>query len=180
VNLLDLIFPPRCGGCGGHGQNWCQRCAATIQPVAVTTLNGILLVAVGRLSGPLQRAIHTYKYRPRPGLAGVLADPLGQAVIAAGLTIPALTFVPLHPSRQRQRGFNQAERLAVRLGAGLRLPVVGGLSRLRPTPAQDGLGQAERRAIISSGRPLSRHRSASGWSTTSIPPEPPWKRPARS
>jgi ComF family protein len=145
VSFLDLIFPPRCGGCGRHGQNGCERCAAAVQPVHLTTLNGIPLVAAGRLSGPLQRAIHTYKYRPRPGLAGVLADPLSQAVITAGLAVPALTFVPLHPDRQRQRGFNQAERLAVDLGACLRLPVVGGLSRLRATPAQVGLGQAERR-----------------------------------
>ena len=162
MSLLDLIFPPRCGGCGDHGQNWCERCADAIQPVAATTLNGIPLVAAGRLSGPLQRAIHTYKYRPRPGLAGVLADPLGQAVIAAGLAIPALTFVPLHPGRQRQRGFNQAERLAVRLGACLRLPVVAGLSRLRPTPAQVGLGQAERRANMA---------GAFHWTAAQPPPQ---------
>jgi predicted amidophosphoribosyltransferase len=162
VTLLDLIFPPRCGGCGRHGHLWCQWCAAAIQPVPVTTLNGIPLVAAGRLSGYLQRAIHTYKYRPRPGLADVLADPLGEAVIAAGLAVPALTFVPLHPGRQRQRGFNQAERLAVRLGACLRLPVVGGLSRIRPTPAQVGRGQAERRVNMA---------GAFQWTAAQPPPQ---------
>jgi ComF family protein len=148
VGLLDLIFPPRCGGCGHHGQDWCEQCAASLQPVPVTSLHGIPLVAAGRLTGPLQRAIHTYKYRPRPQLAGRLAQPLSQAALAAGLSLPALTFVPLHPRRQRERGFNQAERLAGRLGASLRVPVVSGLARLRPTPAQVGLGQAERQVNV--------------------------------
>jgi ComF family protein len=144
VPLLDLIFPPRCGGCGRPGQHFCASCATTLEPVLMSSVNGIPLVAAGRLTGPLQAAIHTYKYRPRPQLAASLAQPLSRAAIASGLSLPALTFVPLHPRRQRERGFNQAERLAVRLGASLRVPVVGGLSRLRPTPAQVGLGQAER------------------------------------
>jgi ComF family protein len=148
VPLLDLIFPPRCGGCGRLGQDFCEQCATALEPVPVTSLHGIPLLAVGRLTGPLQRAIHTYKYRPRPQLAGRLAAPLSRAAVAAGLMLPALTFVPLHPARQRERGFNQAERLAGRLAASLRVPVVGGLSRLRPTPAQVGLGQAERQVNV--------------------------------
>lgn len=148
MRLLHLIFPPRCGGCGRHGQDFCEQCATALEPVAVTSLHGIPLVAAGRLTGPLQGAIHTYKYRPRPQLAGRLAPPLSRATVAAGITLPALTFVPLHPGRQRQRGFNQAERLAGQLGASLRVPVVGGLSRLRPMPAQVGLGQAERQVNV--------------------------------
>ncbi|HEV3096187.1 MAG TPA: double zinc ribbon domain-containing protein, partial [Candidatus Dormibacteraeota bacterium] len=52
VRLLDLIFPPRCGGCGREGTGWCARCAASVEPVPVTTLNGTPLVAAGRLDGP--------------------------------------------------------------------------------------------------------------------------------
>jgi ComF family protein len=148
VRLLDLIFPPRCGGCGRQGQDFCEQCATGVEPVAVTRLHGIPLVAAGRLTGPLQRAIHTYKYRPRPQLAGRLAQPLSRAAEAAGLALPALTFVPLHPRRQRERGFNQAERLAGRVAASLGVPVVLGLTRLRPTPAQVGLGQAERQVNV--------------------------------
>jgi ComF family protein len=148
VGLLDLIFPPRCGGCGRYGRDFCEPCATALQPVSVTSLHGIPLVAAGRLSGSLQAAIHTYKYRPRPQLADSLAQPLSRAALAAGLALPALTFVPLHPRRQRERGFNQAERLAGRLAVSLHVPVVGGLSRLRPTPAQVGLGQAERQVNV--------------------------------
>jgi ComF family protein len=161
VRLLDLIFPPRCGGCGRHGQDWCEQCAAALEPVPVSSLHGIPLVAAGRLSGPLQRAIHTYKYRPRPQLAGNLAGHLGRTIVAAGLVLPALTFVPLHPRRQHERGFNQAERLAGRLSASLQIPVLGGLARLRSTPAQVGLGQAERQVNVA---------GAFRWTATQPPP----------
>jgi len=146
VSFLDLIFPPRCGGCGRDGVAWCERCAASVQPVPVTTLNGTPLVAAGRFDGPLQAAIHSYKYRPRPALASVLAEPLRRAVAAANLDLAALTYIPLHPLRRRERGFNQAERLAAALAGPLGLPVIGGLSRVRPTPAQVGLSQPERQA----------------------------------
>jgi predicted amidophosphoribosyltransferase len=148
LGLLDLIFPPRCGGCGSHGAVWCAACAASLRPVPPSTLRGIPLIAAGRLEGPLQHAIHTYKYRQRPGLAADLAAPLGQATARAGVLLQALTFVPLHPARQRQRGFNQAELLARQLAGVLHLPLVGGLSRLRETPAQVGLSQPERRVNL--------------------------------
>ena len=148
MNLLDLLFPPRCGGCGGDGAAWCPACAGALRRPSAGTLAGIPLVAAGRFEGPLQRAIHTYKYRPRPQLASVLAQPLGRAILAAGLSLPALTFVPLHPRRRRERGFNQAERLAAQLSSELGIPMVGGLTRVRVTPAQVGLSQAERRANL--------------------------------
>ncbi len=148
MSLLDLLFPPRCGGCGGYGAAWCPACAGTLRPPSASTLAGIPLVAAGRFDGPLQQAIHTYKYRPRPQLASVLAQPLARAIVSAGLPLAALTFVPLHPQRQRERGFNQAERLAAQLASALGMPLVSGLTRVRATPAQVGLSQAERRANL--------------------------------
>jgi ComF family protein len=148
VSLLDLLFPPRCGGCGHYGAAWCPSCADGLRPASASTLAGLPLVAAGRFEGPLQRAIHTYKYRPRPQLATVLAQPLYRAIVAADVSLPALTFVPLHPWRRRERGFNQAERLAAELSRVLAVPLVSGLTRVRATPAQVGLSQAERRANL--------------------------------
>jgi ComF family protein len=148
VGWLDLIFPPRCGGCGRYGAAWCPACAAGVHSVPVSMLAGIPLLAAGRLDGSLQRVIHSYKYRPRPQLATVLAQPLRHAIVAAGLSLPAITFVPLHPRRRRERGFNQAERLAAELSGALGAPLLSGLTRVRATPAQVGLSQAERRVNL--------------------------------
>ncbi|MES1255054.1 MAG: phosphoribosyltransferase family protein [Acidobacteriota bacterium] len=61
--------------------------------------------------------------------------------------------VPLHPSRRRQRGFNQAEDLARHIG----LPVLGALRRTRATRPQLDLPAAQRhrnvrRAFALTGR----------------------------
>lgn len=143
-SLLDLVFPPACGGCGRRGKLWCEECAASLRPSAVTEIAGIPLVAAARLEGAFQHAIHTYKYRSRPALAERLNQHLLYAVRAAGIRLNALAFVPLHSERERQRGFNQAERLARCLGRQLGLPVVRGLSRVRPTEPQVGLSGRER------------------------------------
>lgn len=148
MSLLDLVFPPRCGGCGRYGAAWCPACADGLRPASASTLAGIPLVAAGRLEGPLQQAIHTYKYRPRPQLASALVQPLRRAIMMADVALPALTFVPLHPRRRRERGFNQAERLAAELASALGVPLLSGLTRVRATPAQVGLSQAERRANL--------------------------------
>jgi len=161
VRLLDLVFPPRCGGCGRYGAAWCPSCADSLRPASATTLAGIPLVAAGRLEGPLQQAIHTYKYRPRPQLACVLAQPLRRAIVAADVSLAALTFVPLHPRRRRERGFNQAERLAAELSSALDVPLLSGLTRVRATPAQVGLSQADRRANLA---------GAFQWTATLPPP----------
>ena len=52
--------------------------------------------------------------------------------------------VPLHPSRRRHRGFNQADDLARHIG----LPVCRALRRIRATDAQTGLPAARRRRNV--------------------------------
>ncbi len=57
--------------------------------------------------------------------------------------------VPLHPQKQREREFNQAERLARRLGAALQLPVREGiLTREVPTFTQTKLDRSARAANV--------------------------------
>ncbi len=116
--------------------------------MVTTTLEGVPLLSGGRFAGSLQRAIHTYKYAGHRELAGVLAPLLIQAVGGSGVQAAAVAFVPLHPERHRERGFNQAERLATELARSLSLPLVAGLARIRATPAQVGLRQAERRVNL--------------------------------
>jgi ComF family protein len=148
LGLLDLLFPPRCAGCRGYGSAWCAACARAVEPIALTTLDGIPLIAGGRFSGPLQRAIHTYKYGGRRELGAVLAPLIINAAARSGIEFAAVGFVPLHAEKQKQRGFNQAERLAGELARALAIPVVAELARVRATAAQVGLPQALRRVNL--------------------------------
>lgn len=56
----------------------------------------------------------------------------------------AILYVPMHPSRQRQRGFNQAEILADTAAKALNLPILKVLKRQQKNPAQVGLNRKQR------------------------------------
>lgn len=56
----------------------------------------------------------------------------------------AIVPVPLHPARERERGFNQAELLAERLSQHLSLPLRPALERVHYTTTQTAFDRAER------------------------------------
>jgi ComF family protein len=93
---------------------------------------------------PLAAAIQDLKYRRHRAVAATLGTLLAEHYPFAedALLVP----VPLHRSRLRTRGFNQALLLARALGRRRGLPVVAkALARVRATTAQSGLGASERR-----------------------------------
>lgn len=96
-----------------------------------------------RYAPPLQEAIHLFKYRGKVALTQALGD----LMQAAGPPPPVdlLIPVPLHPSRLREREFNQALLLADRLGAAWQLPVsCHNLRRTKLTASQTELSRAAR------------------------------------
>ena len=78
--------------------------------------------AVGVYEGALRASVLRLKREPRvaPCLAGLLVETLNRPPLdAAARVVP----VPLHPERERERGFNQAAQLARAVAAGARLPL---------------------------------------------------------
>jgi ComF family protein len=136
------LTPPLCDRCGDPLPTWrsisiplarCPRCRRAGRLVDRAR-------AIGPYDGALRAIVHAMKYEGRRSLArplGVLMRHRGAEVLhGAGCVVP----VPLHSSRRRERGFNQATDLARHLG----LPVVAALRRLRATPTQTGLPAAQR------------------------------------
>jgi ComF family protein len=99
-------------------------------------------------SGPVREAIHALKYGGERRLVEPLAEALAERWARAGAGGDLMTWVPVHPSRRRERGFDQAEELARVAARRLRLPVRACLERRRRTAAQHALGQAERMGNI--------------------------------
>ena len=80
-----------------------------------------------------------------------LAELLLRAAVPAlaGNKAEMIVPVPLHPTKQRERGFNQAERLADRLGAATQFSVNKRLlRRVIPTRTQTQLSRPERLANV--------------------------------
>ena len=143
-SILPLT-PPLCAQCGDPLPSWnsakvFDRCARCMRLQHRVERAG----AVGAYEGALRAIVHAFKYDGRRSLArplGALMRERGATLLATSdLAVP----VPLHRSRRRQRGFNQAEDLANHLG----LPVVAALARIRRTEVQAELSAAKRYANV--------------------------------
>ena len=144
-SILPLTAP-LCDACGDPLPTWrsldlsasrCARCRRADRYVDRAR-------SAGAYEGPLKSIIHALKYSGRRSLAAPLAALMrdrGSAVLAGA---DAIVPVPLHPSRRRERGFNQADDLA----RGLGLPIRQALRRLRATPMQADLPASRRHANI--------------------------------
>jgi ComF family protein len=152
-SILPLT-PPLCDACGDPLATWrvvdradgraegphhvrCTRCRRQSRRIVITR-------AIGSYDGALRAIVHAFKYDGRRSLAatlGTLMQARGADVLrGANAAVP----VPLHPSRRRERGFDQASDLARHVG----LPVVHALRRTRPTAVQASLPAARRHGNV--------------------------------
>jgi ComF family protein len=155
-DAIRSFTPPLCRRCGDPLPSWrvisveagvCPRCRR--RPSALTESR-----AIGAYDGSLRAIVHAFKYGGCRSLARGLGARLRES--AAGLLGSAdiVVPVPLHRSRRRGRGFNQARELARHLG----LPLVDALRRTRATPSQTDLPAAARHANVRDAFALARRR----------------------
>jgi ComF family protein len=143
---VRFIEPPYCDRCGlpyaGEITNRfeCANCRER-------TLHFRAARAVVVARGVARDVLHGYKYRRglwfEPYLSRLLIERAGPVLAGEGWEL--LVPVPLHPVKRREREFNQAERLARRLGRALGIPVRTDLLRRKhPTRSQTRLSRVER------------------------------------
>jgi ComF family protein len=155
--LLDAtahcVLPAWCSGCAER-LPWrpsplglCSSCRAALPapPPAPPLASVDALIATWGYRPPLDEVVRRLKYGRLEYLAEDLAA--GMAVAAASRETPDfVTAVPLHWRRRLERGYDQAELLAVSVAARLRVPYRATLARRRSTPPQAGRSGAARRA----------------------------------
>ncbi|MBA3533315.1 MAG: ComF family protein [Ardenticatenales bacterium] len=166
--LADLLFPPRCAVCRQPGSALCTACVGAIVPFQdprclrcdlpclaqiglcpacqqnlASALEG--LRSIGPHVEPLRSGIHALKYQARPTIAQPLGHLMAARWQATGSPVDAILPLPLHPERQRERGYNQASLLAQAMAERLTLPLREELLwRVRATSSQVKLGRAAR------------------------------------
>jgi len=157
--LLDLLLPPGCAGCGKYGAAICPGCRASLRPLASVAdrflapdpsvvVGDALTLAMAAFAhrDAAQRILRRLKYGGGRRLAGPLAEMALPALrrLLAVTGAATLVPVPLHRSRQRDRGYNQAELLATELACRAGMTVWPALVRRRATQRQHGLDRATR------------------------------------
>lgn len=142
--LFDLYAPFRCLACRvrvADARPLCDACVVGLVPPEEPPHATLAAFAHG---GPLRDALHRAKYGADP-VASARLGALLPPFLSSSLREPVdlVAPVPLHPSRLRERGFNQAAQLASAL-RGLAPVRASLLERTRPTRPQVGLRKRER------------------------------------
>ena len=173
-SALDLLFPLSCAVCGREGRYLCPGCEARLPRLlepycrrcADPNEEGVCDWCRSRppafdgvrapylMEDAVREMVHHFKYRnlraAAPELGCLLASYLEAEPTRAEVLVP----VPLHPRRERERGYNQAELLAHELSRLTGLPMEShAVRRTRNTPPQvsmrghDDRGRAVRGAF---------------------------------
>lgn len=160
---LPLVLSPLCTVCGipfiGTGGD--HRCGACLtNPPHFDSARAHFLY-----EGAIRDLIHSFKYNQKThlrsplalltleGVGGFLADHQPHLIVP----------VPLHRSRLRQRGFNQAVLLGRVLSRRLSIPMLtDALTRTRPTEPQIQLSAAERRLNVKGAFTVTKPDSVAG------------------
>ena len=158
-SLLNLFLQSNCPLCQrAASQEFCEYCHKQLQKCRLTgsnsSKNNLLsppVIAWGAYGGAIKRAIATMKYENHPEIARPLGEWLGEVWLreygAEGsfMVVP----IPMHPEKEKERGFNQAALIAKSFcqTTGLKLKV-NGLQRVKKTEALFGLSATQRQETL--------------------------------
>ena len=143
--LIDFVYPPLCAGCGAYAESphcVCDQCLKKIdwwdEEIALTDVDfahggretdarpqSFPAFVAASYVDPLRQIIIQYKFRGAVAIAPVisqrLCDQFGRKIQRLGPAV--LVPIPLHPSREYERGYNQAKVFADELSGRLEIPV---------------------------------------------------------
>lgn len=171
TRVLDLIYPRVCPFCGEISKNGiCRECSIKIvyieepccmrcgKPLKVEEQEycadcGRRESSITQGKGlwlhkhPVSKAIYRFKYNNKRSWGEVFAKELYENYKEQikSWEIEEIIPIPLHPSKKRMRGYNQAEILAMKLSEYTGIPCQRNvLYRIQKTTAQKQLGREER------------------------------------
>lgn len=168
--LLDLVLPEYCVVCKREGSYLCPDCESDLPPLqrpycflcagprvpqlcdscrrSAPAFDSVR--APYEFRGSARRIVHDLKYRNVRIAVPYIARLLAAYLERNPYPVDALCPVPLHPRRERSRGFNQSELIARELSNITDIPVdATALRRTRNTPPQVSMeSPAERQQNI--------------------------------
>jgi ComF family protein len=166
--FLDFVYPPICISCKrilrNSSQKVCDECWNSIERIsrahplyvetrqkllAEGTVTDVISVFVFQKEGAFQHIAHALKYDGFESVGRELGKRLGMTMkdwdVYADVFIP----VPLHKAKQRERGFNQAERIAYGAASATGAEVcTDAIRRIRYTQTQTQLNSEERKKNV--------------------------------
>lgn len=142
---MPHVLEPLCGRCGrmlDGPSDLCFRCQHSPSPL-------VQIRAAFQFKDPVPGIIYKLKYQGQFALAEPLGILMARSWPAWQAPVELVLPIPLHPRRQKQRGYNQSEILARHFCRALDLTYDARLlKRVRHTKPQVDLAPAERLANV--------------------------------
>lgn len=158
--ILDLLYPPKCAFCRRilpkNASGACEKCLDALEftPTGGTKRGDFYTTCVSPLwyESEVRESILRYKFQGCAAYAAVYGQILATRIEAefAG-KYDLLSWVPLHRSRERMRGYDQSRLLAEEACRRLDMPAVRLLEKHRATGQQSRLTKPEQRRANVSG-----------------------------
>ncbi len=154
--LMNFLYPPHCPKCNAYVETrgaWCETClrqTACVQKLPLSVeMAGVLasVWTIGHYRGGLRELIRGLKYQGKKENLPYIHTLLRASDLNIGEMFGAAAAVPvpLHSSKERERGFNQTELIFRDWLENSGIPMERMLSRNRRTAAQYGLAPKARR-----------------------------------
>ena len=167
-SFLQLIFPQICAGCNQHlqlhEQSICVECINQLpytnelaaknyvanQIKALQPVSGVFAMTYYNANSRMESLIHQLKYNNRQDVGEQLGELLAKAVANQIPELDVIIPVPLHPKKEKKRGFNQSVCIAKGLSKELELPILtNAFVRTRNTETQTKKSRIDRFANVS-------------------------------
>ena len=153
MSFWDFIYPVKCLGCGHGGKYWCESCLKQIKISLLISSDGSSLF---EYRGVMRTVVSQLKYRfikdmkselselIKKGLKQKLQDRAEWRLKDFLKLKPKVQPIPLHKTRLKWRGFNQAEIIGRVVAEELGLGLVDCLERVKKTKSQMSLKREQR------------------------------------
>lgn len=144
-SLLQLFYPHLCAGCGSDtlpvNSQLCVKCiySLPLSGFEQQAGNPVEKMLTGRIEfekataqlyftkhSALQQIMHEFKYKSNKDLGHQLGLMMGNQLLQSGgfNDVDALIPLPLHESKKRKRGYNQADILCNGIAEIMKIPVI--------------------------------------------------------
>lgn len=153
-NLLYLFFPKRCPFCKdviNKDEITCENCKnsikneVNIRKIAIEGLQTeIICVSPFSYKDKIKSAICDYKFRGKLDYCNIFSQEMANLVQKYFKNIDIITSVPLHKSRQKERGFNQSANLAQKIGETIKIKYLDLLIKTKNNKIQHNLSKKDR------------------------------------
>lgn len=98
-----------------------------------------------------KKLILDFKYKSKTYLCKYIAYLMKERILLEDIKYDYILFVPLHKKRIKERGFNQSEKIANKLGALLNIPVLNCIDRVKNTKKLYKLNKEYREKELKNG-----------------------------